>query len=113
MKYVIINVIYIFIKSSILSLLIHIFAKDFYQKYGRGGANYFTPPPPSMTYYNVYERYLLPGDIQNKIIKLYKTELLNIVLKDINVNILIQFDGIEDILEGDQVILEVSYLTKK
>ena len=103
MKYVIINVIYIFIKSSILSLLIHIFLKIFTKNMG-GGANYFTPPP-SMTYYNVYERYLLPGDIQNEIIKLYKTELLNMLLKDINVNFSIECDGIQDIIKGGRTFL--------
>ena len=38
--------------------------------------------PPSMIYDNIHERiseiYLLSGDIKNEIIKLYKTELLNI-----------------------------------
>ena len=86
-------------------MLVHIFAKDFYQKYGR------IVTPPTMKYDNFYERYLLSGYIQNKIIQLFITELLNIVLKDINVNILIQFDGIEDILEGEQDILEVCYFT--
>ena len=44
------------------------------------GANYFFAPPPSMKYDNIFERYLLSGDIQNEIIQLYKTELLNILL---------------------------------
>ena len=41
MKCVLIN--FIYIKSSILSLLIKMFAKEFYQTYG--GAKYYLPPP--------------------------------------------------------------------
>ena len=50
-----------------------------------------------MKYDNIYERYLLSGDIQNEIIQLYKTELLNILLKYINGTLSIQCDGIQDI----------------
>ena len=79
MKFVLINVIYI--KSSILSLLIHIFSKEFYQTYG-GGLCIVCPPPPSMHYDNIHEiiseRYLLSGDIKNEIIQLYKSKLFNI-----------------------------------
>ena len=78
MKCVLIN--FIYIKSSILSLLINIFSKECYQTYG-GGAKYCLPPP-SMKYDNIHERiserYLLSGDIKNEIIQLYKSELLNI-----------------------------------
>ena len=68
-----------YIKCSILSLLIQIFSKECYQTYGGGGAKYCLPPP-SMKYDNIHkrisERYLLYGDIKNKIIQLYKSELL-------------------------------------
>ena len=77
MKCVLIN--FIYIKSSILSLLIHIFAKECYQTYG-GGAKYCLPPPPSLKYDNIHEkiseRYFLSD--KNEIIQLYKPELLNI-----------------------------------
>ena len=76
MKYVLINVIYI--KCSILSLLIQIFSKECYQTYG--GLSIVYPPPPSMKYDNIHkrisERYLLYGDIKNEIIQLYKSKLL-------------------------------------
>ena len=56
-----------------------------------------------MKYDNIHvrisERYLLSGDIKNEIIKLYKSELLNILLKDINGTFSIQCDGIQDISE--------------
>ena len=79
MKCVLIN--FIYIKYSILSLLIKKISKEFYQTYG--GAKYcLPPPPPSMKYDNIHERiserYLLSGDIKNEIIQLYKSELLNI-----------------------------------
>ena len=45
-----------------------------------GGVTIFPPPPSSMKYDNIYDIYLLSDDIQNEIIKLYKTELLNILL---------------------------------
>ena len=58
-------------------------------------------PPPSMKYGNnherISERYLLSGDIKNEIIQLYKSEILNIRLKDINGTFSIQCDGIQDI----------------
>ena len=77
MKYVLIN--FIYIKCSILSLLIHIFSKECYQTYG-GGVSIVCPPPPSMKYDNIHkrisERYLLYGDIKYEIIQLYKSELL-------------------------------------
>ena len=57
-----------------LSLLIYIFIKEFYQKYAVG-LTILCLPPPSMTYANIYQRYLLSGDIQNEIIQLYKIEL--------------------------------------
>ena len=74
MKYVLIN--FIYIKCSILSLLIQIFSKECYQTYR--GAKYCLPPPPSMKYDNIHERiserYLLSGDIKNEITQLYKSE---------------------------------------
>ena len=76
MKCVLIH--FIYIKSSILSLLIHIFAKECYQTYVGGGANYCLPPPLSMKCDNIHERIILSGDIKNEIIQLYKSELLNI-----------------------------------
>ena len=66
-----------------------------------------------MNYDNIYERYLLSGDIQNEIIQLYKTELLNFVLKDINGTLSIQCDGIQDIPGSEQDIFEVHYLSSK
>ena len=66
MKCVLIH--FIYIKSSILSLLIQIYAKEFYQTYG-GGVLSIVCPPPHMKYDNIYERYLLSGDIKNEIIK--------------------------------------------
>ena len=84
MKCILIN--FIYIKSSILFLLIQMFAKECYQNYGGGGGDKYCPP--SIKYDNIYERiskrYLLSGDIKNEIIQLYKSELLNILLKDIN-----------------------------
>ena len=74
------------------------FAKEFYQRYG-GVLSIVCPP--SIKYDNIYERiserYLLSGDIKNEIIQLYKSELLNILLKDINGTFSIQCDGIQDI----------------
>ena len=64
-----------------------------------------------MKYDNIYERFLLSGDIQNEIIQLYKTELLNILLKDINGTFSIQCDGIRDIPVSEQDIFNVRYLT--
>ena len=55
-----------------------------------------------MKYDTIYERYLLSGDIQNEIIQLYKKELLNILLKDINGTLSIQCDGIQDIPGSEQ-----------
>ena len=37
-----------------------------------------------MKYDTIYERYFSSGNIQNEIIQLYKTVLLNLLLKDIN-----------------------------
>ena len=69
MKYVLIH--FIYIKSSILYLLIHIFSKECYQTYGVGGLSIIYPPPP-VKYDNIHERiserYLLSGDIKNEII---------------------------------------------
>ena len=66
-----------------------------------GGLSIVCPPPPSMKYDNIHERiserYLLSSDIKNDIIQLYKSELLNILLKDINWTFSIQCDGIQDI----------------
>ena len=81
MNCVLIN--FIYIKSSILSLLIQIFFKECYQTYG-GGLSIV--PPPSMKNDNIHERiserYLLSGAIKNAIIQQYKSELLNILWKD-------------------------------
>ena len=78
MKFVLIH--FIYIKSSILSLLINIFSKECYQTYGGGLC--IVCPPPSMNYDNIHEiiseRYLLSGDIKNEIIQLYKSKLFNI-----------------------------------
>ena len=61
-----------------------------------------------MKYDNIHERiserYLLSGDIKNEIIQLYKSELLNILLKDINGTFSIQCDGIQDISGSEQDI---------
>ena len=59
------------------------------------------------------KRHLLSGDIQNEIIQLYKTELLNILLKDINGTFSIQCDGTQDISGNEQEIIVVRYLTSK
>ena len=82
MKFVLIH--FIYIKSSILYLLINIFSKEFYKTYGEGLC--IVCPPPlmwaSMNYDNIHEiiseRYLLSGDIKNEIIQLYKSKLFNI-----------------------------------
>ena len=60
----------------------------------------------------MYDRYLSSGDIQNEIIQLYKSELLNILLKDFNGTFSSQCDGIQDISGSEQDILVVRYLHK-
>ena len=83
-----------------------------------GGAKYCTPPP-SMKNDNIHERiserYLLSVDIKYTIIQLYriipKSELLNILLKDINGTFSIQCDGIQDISGSEQDIFMFRYLT--
>ena len=81
-------------------MLKQIVVKEFLPKIWGGGLTICCPP--SMTYDNIYERYLLSGDIQKEIIQLYKTELLNILLKDIKRTFSIQCDEI--ILETERDI---------
>ena len=85
--------------------------KNCIQKYG-GGVNYL-PPPPSMTCDTIYDRYFLSGTIHNITIKIYKTVLLNMLLKYINGTFSIQCDAIQDTPGSEQDILEVRYFTSK
>ena len=61
----------------------------------------------------IYDRYFLSGTINNITIQIYKTVLLNMLLKYINRTFSIQCDAIQDTPGSEHDILEVRYLRLK
>ena len=69
------NKLYIYIKSSILSLLIQIFAKEYYQKYaGGGGLSMFCPHPHEICYNKLYIYIYIKSRIVSLLIQILSKE---------------------------------------